>query len=165
MSIVDIIIIVVLLISTLIGVLRGFIRELLSLVAWAIALYAAWMFAEVGATYLEPYISQSVLRVISAFTAIFIVTLIVASILGFLLYKLFSIAGISGLDRSLGLVFGIARGVVIVSILILGSVYMDFPSQPWWQGAKLVTYFSPLTDVILTVFPENIAENFRPKIA
>ncbi len=163
MSIVDIIIIAVLLISTLIGVFRGFIRELLSLLSWLLALYVAWTFAELGASYLVPYLPQAPLRIVAAFTGIFIIVLILASIVSYILYRLFAIAGISGLDRSLGLVFGIARGVVIVAILIIGSVYMDFASQPWWQGTKLVAYFSPVTDFILTFLPAETAENFRPK--
>jgi len=163
MSIVDIIIITILLISTLIGVFRGFIRELLSLLSWVLALYVAWIFAEMGATYLVPYLPQAPLRVVAAFTGIFIIVLILASIVSYVLYRLFAIAGISGLDRSLGLVFGIARGVVIVAILIIGSIYMDFTSQPWWQGARLVSYFTLVTDFILTFLPAEIAENLRSK--
>ncbi len=164
MSLVDIAIIVILLISTLIGVFRGFIREVLSLASWLVALYVGWTFASLGADYLEPYISQPPLRVVAAFAAIFIVVLIIASIISYLLYRLFAIAGISGVDRSLGTLFGIARGVVVVAILILAAVYMDFATQPWWRDAMLVGYFTPVTDFILSLMPVDVVDNFRPKI-
>ena len=164
MSPVDIAIIVILLISTIIGIFRGFIREILSLASWLIALYVAWTFAEMGATYLEPYISQPPLRIVAAFAGIFIVVLILASIIGYVVYRLFALAGITGVDRSLGAVFGIARGVVIVAILILAAVYMDFATQPWWQGSRLVAYFTPITDFILSLLPPDAVENFRPKV-
>lgn len=164
MSPVDIAIVVILLISIIIGIFRGFIREILSLASWLIALYIAWTFAEMGATYLEPYISQPPLRIVAAFAGIFIVALIVASIIGYVIYRLFALAGITGVDRSLGAVFGVARGVIIVAILILSAVYMDFASQPWWQGSKLVAYFAPITDFILSLMPDDVVENFRPRV-
>ncbi len=163
MSLVDIAIIVVLLISTLIGLFRGFIREILSLASWLVALYVAWTFAKLGAEYLTPYISQPPLRVVASFAAIFIVVLIVASIISYILYRLFSIAGISGLDRSLGTLFGAGRGIIVVAILILAAVYMDFATQPWWRDSILVNYFTPVTEFMLSLMPQDIVENFRPK--
>ena len=164
MSPVDIVIIVILLISTLIGIFRGFIRETLSLASWIIAVYVAWIYAQQGAVYLEPYISQVALRVPAAFAVIFLVVLIATSIVSYLLYRLLAIAGISGMDRSLGAVFGIARGVVLVAVLILAAIYMDFAAQPWWQGSKLVVYFTPVTDFLLSLLPPEAVDNFKPAV-
>ena len=164
MSPVDIAIAVIILVSALIGVFRGFIREILSLASWVIALYIAWTFAPLGATYLEPYISQPPLRVVAAFVGIFVVALIVASIIAYLVYKLFALAGIKGVDRSLGFLFGVLRGVLIVAILILVAVYTDFAAQPWWQTSKLVGFFTPITDFLLTLMPPEVVENFQPKV-
>ena len=164
MSPVDIAIIVIILVSTLIGIFRGFIREVLSLASWIISIFFAWTFAELGAGYLEPYISQLPLRVAAAFVVIFIIALILLSIISYLLYKVIALAGIGGVDRSLGAVFGIARAVILIAALILGAVYMDFTTQPWWQGTKLVAYFAPVTDFMLSLMPADIVENFRPKV-
>ena len=164
MSPVDIVILVVLLISTLFGLFRGFIREILSLASWIVAFYVAWTFALTAAAWLEPYISQQALRVPAAFGGIFVVVLIAASIVSYLLYRLLAIAGISGMDRSLGAVFGIVRGVVLIAILILAAVYMDFAAQPWWQGSRLVMYFTPVTDFLLSLMPPEVVENFRPAV-
>lgn len=165
MSPVDIAIVVILLVSALIGLFRGFIREMLSLASWVIAFYIAWTFAPLGATYLEPYISQPPLRVVASFVGIFIVVLIVVSIIAYLVYKLFALAGIKGVDRSLGFLFGVARGVVLIAVLILTAVYTDFAAQPWWQSSALVSYFTPVTDFLLTLMPPDVVENFKPKVA
>lgn len=164
MSPVDIFIIVVLLISTVIGVVQGFIREILSLLSWLIALCIAWSLAETGAEYLPPYIEQAPLRVVAAFTVILIIALIVVSILNNLLYKSLSIGNISVVDRLFGLVFGMTRGAIIISILIIASSYMGLPDQPWWWQAKLVAYFTPINNVILFIMPADIVQNFLPQV-
>jgi membrane protein required for colicin V production len=158
MSVVDIFIIVTLVISLLIGLFRGFIREILSLLSWLGALWLGYAYATLGASYLEPYITQPPLRVVVAFAAIFIVALIGFSIISYLLYRLLSIAGVSGVDRSLGMLFGLVRGFVIVALLILAATFMDFTSQPWWKDSLLVQYFIPVTDLIRSLLPSDIAE-------
>ncbi len=158
MSVVDIFIIVTIVISLLIGLFRGFIREILSLFSWLGALWLGYAYATLGASYLEPYITQPPLRVVVAFAAIFVAALIVFSIISYLLYRLLSIAGVSGVDRSLGMLFGLIRGFVIVSLLILAATFMDFTSQPWWKDALLVQYFNPVTDLIRSLLPSDIAE-------
>ncbi|MBX2867520.1 MAG: CvpA family protein [Acidiferrobacterales bacterium] len=160
MSPVDIAIIVVILVSALIGIFRGFIREILSLASWLVALYVAYTFAAQGAVYLEPYISQKELRGIASFAAIFVCTLILVSIVSYVIYRLFALAGITGLDRSLGGLFGLVRGAVVVALLILAATFMDFAPHPWYQSSKLVIYFAPLTEFILSLLPPGVAENF-----
>jgi len=160
MSPVDIAILVVILVSILIGIFRGFIREVLSLASWLVALFVAYTFAGQGAVYLEPYISQTEARGIASFAAIFICTLILASILSYIIYRIFALAGITGLDRSLGGVFGLVRGAVVVALLILAATFMDFTPHAWFQSSKLAIYFAPLTDFILTLLPPDVAESF-----
>ena len=165
MSVVDIVIVVILLISLLVGLFRGFIREALSLFSWIASLWIAYTYATLGAQYLEPYIDQPPLRIVAAFAGIFIVALLLISIVSYLLYRLLSIAGISGVDRSLGTLFGLARGIIVVAILLLGATFMDFTSQPWWQGSLLVEYFNPIADIIRSLLPEDIADFVKPNLA
>ena len=157
MSVVDIVIIVIVVISLGIGLFRGFIREILSLCSWLGALWLGYFYATMGAAYLEPYVSQPPLRVVVAFASIFVVALIGFSIVSYLLYRLLSIAGVSGVDRSLGMLFGLVRGFVIVSLLVLAATFMDFTSQPWWTDSLLVQYFNPVTDLIRSLLTPDIA--------
>ena len=81
MSLVDIVIIVIVIVSLLIGLFRGFIREILSLVSWIGALWLAYVYCTWAAAYLEPYVDQPPLRIVLAFAAIFVVALITFSII------------------------------------------------------------------------------------
>lgn len=164
MSVVDIAIIAIVVISLVVGLVRGFVREALSLFSWLAALWLAYNFASLGATYLETYIDQPPLRVVASFAGIFIVALILISIVSYLVYRLLSIAGISGVDRSLGTLFGLFRGVIIIAILILGARFMDFTSQPWWQDSLLVDYFTPVTEFIRSLLPADLAEYVKPRL-
>ncbi len=158
MIIVDIAILAIVAASLSIGLVRGFIREILSLFSWLGALWIAYTNANAGASYLENYITQLPFRVIVAFAGIFVISLIIFSIVSHLLYRLLAVAGISGIDRSLGLLFGLLRGVVIVALLIVVAAFMDFTSQPWWQESLLVDYFIPVIELIRIILPADIAE-------
>jgi len=158
MSLIDIAIIIIIVVSLLIGLFRGFIREVLSLFSWLAALWVAYNYAVQGAALLEPYLDQPPLRVVAAFAVIFVIALLLISMASYLLYRLFSLTGISGVDRSLGTLFGLIRGVMIVALLILGAAFMDFTGQPWWKDSILVNYFSPVTAFIRSLMPADIAE-------
>ncbi|MYB33622.1 MAG: CvpA family protein [Gammaproteobacteria bacterium] len=158
MSIVDIAIIVIVVGSLLIGLYRGFIREFFSLLSWLLALYVAWTFAGSVAVYLESYIDQPDFRVVASFAGIFVVSLMVLSIISHFLQNLLAFAALIGVDRYLGMLFGIARGVIIVALVIMAGTFMDFASQPWWKTSLLVGYFSPVIDLIRGFLPENLSQ-------
>ena len=158
MIIIDIAILAIVFVSLSIGLVRGFIREILSLFSWLGALWIAYTNATTGAGYLENYITQLPFRVVIAFAGIFVVSLILFSIISHLLYRLLAVAGISGIDRSLGLLFGLLRGVVIVALLIVVAAFMDFTSKPWWQESLLVDYFNPVIELIRVILPADLAD-------
>ncbi len=162
MSIVDIAILAIILVSLSIGLVRGFIREVLSLFSWLAAVWIAWTYAAIGAGYLENHITQLPFRVVIAFAGIFLVSLILFSIVSHLLYRLLAVAGISGIDRSLGFLFGLFRGVVIVALLIIAATFMDFTSKIWWQESLLVDYFDPALEWIRTLLPADLADYTPP---
>ncbi len=157
LSMLDFLIIATIAISLLVGIFRGFIREVLSLTSWIGAIWLAYVYVMDVAALLVPYIQQQPMRVVVAFAGIFVIALIVFSLLGYLIYRLIAIAGISGIDRSLGMLFGFVRGCVIVAVLIMVATFMDFTSQPWWQDSLLVHYFDPVIDMIRSLLPTDIA--------
>ena len=164
MSLVDIAIVAVLLISLLMGMFRGLVREVLALFSWLAALWVAYRYAVPGAEYLEPYLDQPQLRVVAAFALIFVVVLIVMSMISYLLSRLFSATGITGVDRSLGTLFGLVRGIVIVALLILGATFVDFTTQPWWKESLLVHHFDPATEFIKSLLPEDVAQHIPTNV-
>lgn len=163
MSLLDIGIVAVIAISLGVGVVRGFIREVLSLSSWVLALWIAYRYAEVGAAWFAAYIAQPQLQIAAAFAALFIVTLLAASLLGYWLGRLLTVSGIGGVDRSLGMLFGFARGVLVIAVLLLAGILTGFTSQPWWRESLLIELFVPLADVLRGFFPPELEVYFAPR--
>ena len=98
----DLAIIGVVLIFAIIGIVRGFIKEVLSLTSWILAFWVAFTFAEPTSDLFGPYIDAPILRIVSAFAALFVCSLLLLTIISYLLHKLLSVSGIKGTDRALG---------------------------------------------------------------
>ncbi|UVE19070.1 CvpA family protein [Pseudomonas sp. LS44] len=143
---VDWAIIAIIVISSLISLKRGFVKEALSLVTWVIAGVVAWMFGGALAQHLTEFIDTPSARVIAACVLLFVVTLLVGALVNFLIGELIRVTGLDGTDRVLGMVFGAARGgllvVVLVGLLSLAPVQQD----PWWQQSTLLPHFLMIAD-------------------
>jgi membrane protein required for colicin V production len=123
----------VLALSTAWGVWRGLVREVISLAGWIVAFLAANLFAEPVADALPQSISNPDLRVLVAFVAIFVVTLTLATLAAIALSKALKAAGLRGLDRTLGGLFGVARGVLIAIAFALVAGLTSLPQDPIWK--------------------------------
>ncbi|MDA7995137.1 MAG: CvpA family protein [Gammaproteobacteria bacterium] len=150
---IDFIVIAVLLVSLLIGLFRGFVSEVLSLASWTVSLWAAYAHARGGADYFAPYIAQSSLRLVAAFIAIFLLTLIVVSFIGHVIRRFVLFGGVGGIDRTLGMLFGLTRGVVIVGLFVLVSSLMGLNAEVWWQQSHLLGYFEPAARGLVALLP------------
>lgn len=132
-------IVVIIALSSLISIVRGFVKEALSLLVWIVAFVVAFYFSERLAVMLTNAVVTPSLRYLAAFAILFVCTLIVGSLVNYAISKLVEISGLSGMDRLLGMMFGVCRGVLIV-LLILIFIPKIAPVQqdPWWQQSKLV---------------------------
>lgn len=140
---VDLVILTVVLLSALVGLLRGFIKEVFSLANWVAALILAYMFRDpVGAILplgesVSPLIRSTVGGIL-----VFVVTLILGGLLVTLIHKLVHASGLSGTDRTLGVVFGLLRGcVIILALLILLPAISPVEEQSWWQASVTIPLF------------------------
>lgn len=115
------------------GLWRGLVREVMSLAGWVIAFLAANLFAAPLAEALPHSISPPELRVLVAFVGVFILTLAVTSLAGLLLAKMIKAVGLGSLDRTLGGLFGVARGAVIVLAFALLAGLTRLPLDPLWR--------------------------------
>jgi len=159
----DIAVAVVVLLSALIGVLRGFIRETLSLISWVLAFWIAFTFSPKASVYFAPYLTTPALQVVAAFAALFLVALLIASLLSYLLYKLFKATGITGTDRALGALFGVARGVILVALCMLFIGATALIKEPWWQQSLSVVYFKPLITIFVDLLPVDVGQRLGYK--
>lgn len=123
----------VLVISIAWGVWRGLVREIISLLGWLVAFLAANLFAGPLSMHLPETVPTPELRAIGAFLIVFIAALVVTTLLGVVLSHLVKAVGLGGLDRTLGALFGVARGVLAVVALVLLSGLTSAPLQPWWR--------------------------------
>lgn len=140
-------IIAVLGLSALISVVRGFVKEVVSLLIWVAAAVIASIFYDQLAVWMVDWISTLSLRMLAAWILLFVAVLIVGGILNYLLGKLVEATGLSGTDRLLGLLFGLARGLIIlmVIVVILPSV-LPVDQDLWWQESTLIPYFLQYED-------------------
>ena len=161
MSWVDLIIIVIIVISALISLVRGFVKESISLASWLFAGFIAFIYFAPLADLLEPYIESPTIRTGSSFAILFVSSLIVGAIINFMVSQLVSKTGLTGTDKSLGVVFGTARGVLIVVIVLaLLTELTPMPAEPWWQESTMIEYFVRMASWIKDVLPEDIAGKF-----
>lgn len=161
MNVADWAILAITLLSAVVGVYRGFIRETLSLISWILAIWAAFSFSEFASVYFEPYLESPALRLVAAFAAIFVVTLLILSILSFLLHRVLAVSGIAGTDRVLGGLFGIVRAVVLVSVVLLLARLPDYPQQPWWKQSLLIEQLNPVVEFFHDLLPPDIAKHLE----
>lgn len=136
----DVVILLILLSSTLVGLLRGFVREAASVAFWIIGIWAAWRFEplvepHLGGLLAEPQVAPWVGRL-----AILTAALVVGWLVGLLLDHFLSSAGLRPVDRMIGVVFGVVRGVVLVGLLVIGGELLHLNHESWWHRSKLIPY-------------------------
>lgn len=158
---VDYFIIAVIALSALISLFRGFIKEAFSLFIWIAAFWLSLTFFRDVSDYLVQWISLPSARLGIAFALIMISVLIIGGLVNFLLSQLVEQTGLSGTDRVLGVFFGIARGAVIVAIIILLAGLTPLPEDPWWRESMLIEYFKELSLWLRDLLPEDIASHFN----
>ena len=150
--------------SVLVGVLRGFIKEVFSLAVWAAAFLVAWHFSGDVASLMENAVTLPSARTAMGFAGLFIAVLLVGGLANYLLGKLVQSTGLSGTDRLLGGVFGAARGLALVVAMLLVAGFTPIPSDPWWQQSATIQRMFPLVDWAAGLLPEEVSEHldFEP---
>lgn len=163
MTIADYVILAVIALSGLIGLFRGFFREALSLASWIIAFLVAFQFGPWLADQLIGQVETPSVRLAGAYAALFVGTLIIGAIINYFVAKLVKGSGFAGTDKILGLVFGGARGVVIVLIFIMLASVTVVSKDPWYQGSTVIAYLAPWAERLQSLLPENLEEYFNPE--
>lgn len=129
-------------ISTLISLVRGFVKEAVSLVIWIGAFFIASTFYANLASFLTN-ISDQFLRNAAAVAILFIITLILGALVNYIIGQLVNKTGLTGTDRVLGLVFGALRGVLITSaLLFFMDAFTPASATAWWQASQLIPEFT-----------------------
>ena len=90
-----------------------------------------------------------------------IATLTVGGLVNYLIVQLVERTGMSGTDRLIGVFFGLARGALLVAILVLLAGLTPFPDEPWWQSSRLIPHFQQLALWLQSLLPNDLADKFN----
>lgn len=149
---VDAILLGVLAVSMVLGVFRGLVREVVSLLSWLAAALVAWLFAEPLAAAALPWLGDGQLPVLVAAIALFLAVLLAGSAITALLRGLLSAIGLGFLDRLLGVAFGALRGVLVL-LVIVTLLEPVAASAGWWRDSELVPLLLQVRDELLHAGP------------
>jgi len=136
---VDIAILIITVLSSLFGLWRGLIKEVLSLLTWIAAMLVARVYSEPLSELMTGMIDSDGVRYVTAFALLFVVVMMLGTLMNFLMSKLLTVTGLKFADRLLGGVFGAARGLAIVLVIMfICSVFVS--ETALWQESKLIPY-------------------------
>ena len=145
------------------GIWRGLVREIMSLAGWVIAFLAANLFAAPLAEQLPASISRPEYRSLVAFVAIFLLTLVVTTLGAVWLAKVLHAAGLGGLDRLLGALFGLLRALLIVLAAAIAAGFTSLPQKAAWKdslaGAQLAAAATALKPWLPPAFAQRLKYN------
>ena len=160
MSWLDLVILGVIALSALISLIRGFVKESISLVTWIVAGVLAFRYFSPMASLLEPCVESPTVRNVAGFGILFVVTLIIGAVVNFIMSQLVSKTGLSGTDKALGVVFGAARGVLIVTMIVLLASLTPMPEASWWQDSVTVDFFQQIAEWLKGIIPADTVDKF-----
>ncbi|HZV61445.1 MAG TPA: CvpA family protein [Methylophilaceae bacterium] len=161
MTVFDYVFLAIIGLSVLISIMRGFVREVLSLAGWIIAFFIARTYCLELAALLPSAIPGEPLRILAAFLILFLAVLLITSLLAIAISLLFRQVGLSWIDRLLGAFFGLARGGIIALMMVLVGGLTSLPQDARWRNAM---FSAPLEAIVMSVllwFPADIAKHVK----
>ena len=156
---IDVVILALIALSAILSLFRGFVREAVALATWLVALWVAMAFYEELAAWLSQWVAVPSAQKVTAFALLFICVLLLGAIVNYLAGKLVDKTGLTGTDKMLGVIFGVARGAAIVAILVLLAGLTPVSQDPWWQDSRFLGYFEDLALWMRDFLPSEIANN------
>jgi membrane protein required for colicin V production len=160
MNILDIVFLIVIILSVVFGILKGFIRELFSLAFFIIAVVLSFLFYfEAGNLFLKQIKNRNIAN-FAGFILIFVSILIIGSLVTFVIKKLFVIGPLKSIDRILGGVFGLLRGVLISAILVFGLISFPLDDQLVLKS-RLSPVIIQTIEVFINLFPDKLKQKFN----
>ena len=153
---VDWVLLAVLLVSVLIGAWRGLVYEVLSVGAWITAfVIAQWLAADVGGRLPLGNASHEA-RFLAGLALVFVATLVACMLLITLLKRFVSVVGLRPIDRALGALFGLARGVLLLMVVVLAASRTPLHRQPDWEASAGVKALGNLVKTVVPMLPPEV---------
>ncbi len=141
LSAVDWVLLGVVALSALMGAMRGIVVEVLSLVVWIAAFWLAFSYGAAISGLFTAQVHDAAARLLVAYALVFIAALIIGSVVTWLVGKLVRSIGLGGIDRLLGMLFGVVRGFALACVLVLLLGLTGLPREPSWHSSPLIPQF------------------------
>ncbi len=148
-------------VSVLLSVIHGFVRELLSLASWIMAFLVAQFFATDVAAMLPAAIPNDSLRLLAGFVVVFLSVLLASTLLAIAISKLIKRVGLGATDRALGAVFGLVRGIAVVTVVVLLAGLTALPATPAWRQAMTSAPLEALAKSIKVWLPADLSKHIN----
>jgi membrane protein required for colicin V production len=164
LTILDVIVIVVVVISAVLAMVRGFVREVLSIASWAAAAIVAYLLYKPLVPMVQPYLPSATAQAIAAAAAVFFVALIVATFITTKIADFVIDSRVGAFDRALGFMFGAARGILLLVIALLFFDWLVQPSPAWVANAQSRPVLEDLGARLMAALPEDIEESIMRRL-
>jgi membrane protein required for colicin V production len=165
-TLLDIVLIVVMLISGLLAMVRGFMREILSIIAWVLAAGATLYSYAKLLPLAKQYFNNDVVATVAVIGGVFLITLLVVSVLTVRLSDMVLDSRVGALDRTLGFLFGLARGLVIVVVAFIFFTWLvpDRSQPEWVKSAKSRVVLTGTGQWLMSMLPEDPESTILKKL-
>ena len=154
MPIIDILIVVAIIISVIVGLVRGFIKEAISITALLMAIWAALYFGPAVGMATAGWLDSQELQMWFGRILVFAIILSVGGLLSWGLSKLVRLSILSGMDRFLGSVFGLCRGILLIAVCIILGQFSGFDNDDWWEDSILIPHLDVVAEWIKIMAPQ-----------
>ena len=157
----DYIVLLVIGISIVVSMMRGAVREVLAIVGWVVALYTARTYAPQLVPLLPPDIPTEPLKILAAFVILLLGVLLVASLLAIALSSIIKKIGLNWLNRFVGALFGLARGLLIVCVLVFLAGLTSLPKDARWTNAMFSAPLEVLVKSMMPWLPQAVTKHVK----
>jgi len=153
---VDYIILAIIIISAVMGLVRGLLREAIAVITWFLAIVLAWSFAPSLEHLLGGVLEGSPMRIWAARAIIFVGILLLGGAVSVVLGHYVRVSMFAGMDKFLGFIFGIIRGVVIVGAFTIAVQALRMDEDPRWKKSRLMPYAIGVAEALRGVVGEKL---------
>ncbi len=154
MNFFDYLLILIVGLSMVLSIWRGFVREIISLIGLVLAFFTASRLSSEAGTVFDTWISSETITDIAGFILVFVLVMITVALIGTFVRKLVDMADLTATDRTLGVFFGAARGMLLIGLAFLVYTAYAKPDQPWLQKSTLTPYVIKLSNLIGQTIPD-----------
>ena len=154
------------LVSAVLAMVRGFSREILSVASWVVAAVCAYLFYPLVLPYVQPHIDNASIAQVASAGAVFLVVLIIMTVITMKVADLIIDSGVGALDRTLGFLYGAARGILVVAVGLLFFTWLVPTNQPSWVAeAKSRPFLTEIGQWLESKLPANPEDSFLKRFA